>query len=127
MSPLLSPSDLVERLNQQPRFSFAQLPTPLHQLKNFGALLDGPQVWMKRDDLSGLEGGGNKTRKLEFLVGDALAQGCDMLVTVGAIQSPYPPDRRRRRKGWHEMRTASLRLDRGRRPQLSPDRQHSSQ
>jgi len=44
---------------------------------------------MKRDDLSGLEGGGNKTRKLEFLVGDALQQGADMLVTVGAIQSNH--------------------------------------
>ena len=44
---------------------------------------------MKRDDLSGLEGGGNKTRKLEFLIGDALSQGADMLVTVGAIQSNH--------------------------------------
>ena len=44
---------------------------------------------MKRDDLTGLEGGGNKTRKLEFLVGDALRQGCDMLVSVGAIQSNH--------------------------------------
>ncbi|MCL4162741.1 UNVERIFIED_CONTAM: hypothetical protein GTU68_060843, partial [Idotea baltica] len=44
---------------------------------------------MKRDDLTGLEGGGNKTRKLEFLVGDAIKQGCDMLVTVGAIQSNH--------------------------------------
>lgn len=44
---------------------------------------------MKRDDLTGLEGGGNKTRKLEFLVGEALDQGCDMLVTVGAIQSNH--------------------------------------
>lgn len=89
MSQPLSPDDLVARLNQQPRFPFAQLPTPLQPLKNFGALLNGPQLWMKRDDLTGLEGGGNKTRKLEFLVGDALAQGCDMLVTVGAIQSNH--------------------------------------
>jgi 1-aminocyclopropane-1-carboxylate deaminase/D-cysteine desulfhydrase-like pyridoxal-dependent ACC family enzyme len=44
---------------------------------------------MKRDDLSGLEGGGNKTRKLEYLTGDAILQGCDMLVTVGAIQSNH--------------------------------------
>ncbi|MEL7153039.1 MAG: D-cysteine desulfhydrase family protein [Pseudomonadota bacterium] len=65
------------------------MPTPLHPLRNFGALLGGPTLWMKRDDLTGLEGGGNKTRKLEFLVGDALRQGCDMLVSVGAIQSNH--------------------------------------
>ena len=58
-------------------------------MKNFGALLNGPDLWMRRDDLSGLEGGGNKTRKLEFLAGDALRTGCDMLVTVGAIQSNH--------------------------------------
>lgn len=89
MSLPISASDLAERLGGQPRFKLAQLPTSLQQLQNFGALLNGPQLWMKRDDLSGLEGGGNKTRKLEFLVGDALAQGCNMLVTVGAIQSNH--------------------------------------
>jgi len=61
----------------------------MQALNNFGALLGGPALWMKRDDLSGLEGGGNKTRKLEYLVGDALHQGADMLVTVGAIQSNH--------------------------------------
>ena len=76
-------------MDQLPRFSLAQLPTPVQELTNFGALLNGPQLWMKRDDLTGLEGGGNKTRKLEFLVGDAIQQGCDMLVTVGAIQSNH--------------------------------------
>ncbi|WP_108881788.1 pyridoxal-phosphate dependent enzyme [Anderseniella sp. Alg231-50] len=82
-------ADLNKRLDILPRFRLAQLPTPLHPLNNFAALLNGPQLWMKRDDLSGLEGGGNKTRKLEFLVGDALRQGCDMLVSVGAIQSNH--------------------------------------
>lgn len=80
---------LIERLHELPRFPLAQLPTPLQKLDNFGALLGGPELWMKRDDLTGLEGGGNKTRKLEFLVGDAIRQGCDMLVTVGAIQSNH--------------------------------------
>lgn len=56
---------------------------------NFGDAVGGLNLWMKRDDLSGLEGGGNKTRKLEFVVGDALRRGCDMLVTVGAIQSNH--------------------------------------
>ncbi len=82
-------ADLISRLANQPRFSLAQLPTPIHPLENFGALLGGPKLWMKRDDLSGLVGGGNKTRKLEYLVGDALKQGADMLVTVGAIQSNH--------------------------------------
>jgi D-cysteine desulfhydrase len=51
--------------------------------------LGGPRIWVKRDDLTGLAGGGNKTRKLEFLVADALAQGADTLITVGAVQSNH--------------------------------------
>ncbi|MEM7121807.1 MAG: D-cysteine desulfhydrase family protein [Pseudomonadota bacterium] len=89
MSDTVSAAELVSRLDTLPRFSLAQLPTPLHALKNFGASLEGPDIWMKRDDLTGLEGGGNKTRKLEFLVGDAIERACDMLVTVGAIQSNH--------------------------------------
>ncbi|MGI9512713.1 MAG: 1-aminocyclopropane-1-carboxylate deaminase/D-cysteine desulfhydrase [Anderseniella sp.] len=89
MTNAVALADLKARLDDLPRFRLAQLPTPLHRLNNFGALLDGPQLWMKRDDLSGLEGGGNKTRKLEFLVGDAIRKGCDMLVSVGAIQSNH--------------------------------------
>ncbi len=82
-------ADLLARLGKLPRTSLALLPTPIQPLNNLGASLGGPELWMKRDDLSGLEGGGNKTRKLEFLVGDALSQGADMLVTVGAIQSNH--------------------------------------
>jgi 1-aminocyclopropane-1-carboxylate deaminase/D-cysteine desulfhydrase-like pyridoxal-dependent ACC family enzyme len=67
----------------------ALLPTPLHRLENFGPKLGLTDLWIKRDDLTGLEGGGNKTRKLEFLVGDAIATGADMLVTAGAIQSNH--------------------------------------
>lgn len=89
MSDTIDPAELTSRLGRLPRFPLAQLPTPMQPLDNFGAFLGGPQLWMKRDDLSGLEGGGNKTRKLEFVVGDALHQGCDMLVTVGAIQSNH--------------------------------------
>ncbi|MGI2170410.1 1-aminocyclopropane-1-carboxylate deaminase/D-cysteine desulfhydrase [Shewanella sp. MF05960] len=85
----LALNDLVERLKTVPRFPLLQLPTPLQPLNNFGRLLGGPTLWMKRDDLSGLEGGGNKSRKLEFLTGDALKNGHDMLVTVGAIQSNH--------------------------------------
>lgn len=82
-------ADLLARLGKLPRISLALLPTPIQRLNNLGVSLGGPELWMKRDDLSGFEGGGNKTRKLEFLVGDALSQGADMLVTVGAIQSNH--------------------------------------
>ena len=80
---------LAARLDQFPRAPLALLPTPLQPLANFSKSLGGPEIWMKRDDLTGLEGGGNKTRKLEYLVGDAFQQGADMLVTVGAIQSNH--------------------------------------
>jgi len=80
---------LLLELAYRPRAALAQLPTPIHELKNFGKQLDGQELWIKRDDLTGLEGGGNKTRKLEFLVGDAIASGADMLVTAGAIQSNH--------------------------------------
>ena len=64
-------------------------PTPLEFLPNFTRALGGPKVWIKRDDLLGLSPGGNKTRKQEFLVADALAQGADTLVTCGAPQSNH--------------------------------------
>jgi 1-aminocyclopropane-1-carboxylate deaminase len=76
-------------LAKWPRAALAQLPTPIHRLDNFARYLYGPELWIKRDDLTGLEGGGNKTRKLEFLVGDAIESGADMLVTAGAIQSNH--------------------------------------
>ncbi|MGI9271743.1 MAG: 1-aminocyclopropane-1-carboxylate deaminase/D-cysteine desulfhydrase [Woeseiaceae bacterium] len=82
-------ADLQNRLEKLPRASLALLPTPIQPLRNFGSSLGGLDLWMKRDDLSGLEGGGNKTRKLEYFVGDALTQKADMLVTVGAIQSNH--------------------------------------
>jgi len=63
--------------------------TPLEFLPHFTRALGGPKVWIKRDDLLGLSPGGNKTRKLEFLVADALAQGADTLVTCGAPQSNH--------------------------------------
>lgn len=80
---------LLELLAARPRTSLAQLPTPMHRLDNFAQALRLPELWIKRDDLTGLEGGGNKTRKLEYLVGDALESGADMLVTAGAIQSNH--------------------------------------
>ena len=85
----ISNNIIKDKLSNWPTADLTLLPTPIHPLKNFGKLLDGQDLWIKRDDLTGLEGGGNKTRKLDFLVGDALAKGADMLVTVGAIQSNH--------------------------------------
>jgi L-cysteate sulfo-lyase len=77
------------RLSQFPRRSLAFLPTPLVELGRLSAALGGPRIFMKRDDQSGLATGGNKARKLEFLVGDAIARGCDTLITGGAQQSNH--------------------------------------
>ena len=72
-----------------PRFRLGHFPTPLERLDRLTAALGGPEIWIKRDDCTGLASGGNKTRKLEFLLADALAQGADTLVTQGATQSNH--------------------------------------
>jgi D-cysteine desulfhydrase len=72
-----------------PRRRYTQGWTPLEKLDRLSALLGGPDIYIKRDDLLGLAGGGNKTRKLEFLVADALVQGADTLITCGAVQSNH--------------------------------------
>ena len=77
---------LLERF---PRCSLGFLPTPLVPLAGLTRLLDGPTLYMKRDDMTGLATGGNKTRKLEFLMAQALAEGCDTVVTAGAAQSNH--------------------------------------
>ena len=77
---------LTER---QPRIRIAHLPTPIEPLPRLSSRLGGPNLWVKRDDLTGLAGGGNKARKLEFLVAEALATGADTLVTCGAVQSNH--------------------------------------
>ena len=76
-------------LSRFPRRCYTETATPLEYLPRFTRALGGPRVWIKRDDLLGLSPGGNKTRKLEFLVADALAQGADTLVTCGAPQSNH--------------------------------------
>jgi D-cysteine desulfhydrase len=76
-------------LSRFPRRRYSTGPTPLEFLPNFTRALGGPNVFIKRDDMLGLAPGGNKTRKLEFLVADALAQGADTLVTCGAPQSNH--------------------------------------
>src|SRR4051812_17795474 len=65
-------------------------PSPVHRLERLTAHLGGADVWAKREDCnSGIAYGGNKTRKLEYLVADALAQGCDTLVSIGGVQSNH--------------------------------------
>ncbi|MGI6366510.1 MAG: D-cysteine desulfhydrase family protein [Bacillota bacterium] len=71
------------------RWEIAHLPTPLERTQRLTTALAGPEIFVKRDDATGLAGGGNKARKLEFLVADALAQGANCLVTVGGPQSNH--------------------------------------
>jgi len=70
-----------------PRVRFANLPTPVESLPRLSATLGGPRLWVKRDDLTGLAFGGNKTRKLEFILAEVQANGARTLITVGAAQS----------------------------------------
>ena len=72
-----------------PRRRYTQGFTPIEPMRRLSSALDGPALYIKRDDLLGLAGGGNKTRKLEFLVAEALAEGADTLITCGAPQSNH--------------------------------------
>ena len=79
----------VLELERFARVDLCHQPTPLEKMPRLTAQLGGPNFWVKRDDCTGLAGGGNKTRKLEFLMGQALAEGADMVVTQGAVQSNH--------------------------------------
>lgn len=72
-----------------PRVHLAHLPTPLEKLDRLSKELGGPEIWIKRDDCTGLSTGGNKTRKLEFLMAEAQAMGADTVMTQGATQSNH--------------------------------------
>ncbi len=72
-----------------PRVKLCHAPTPLEFMPRLTAHLGGPQLWIKRDDCTGVATGGNKNRKLEFLLGEALEQGATHLVTQGAVQSNH--------------------------------------
>lgn len=86
---------MPKTLGDFPRLALAHLPTPLQEMKRLrtviGERMDAlpPRLFIKRDDCTGLASGGNKTRKLEFLIGEALAQGCSTIVTTGALQSNH--------------------------------------
>jgi D-cysteine desulfhydrase family pyridoxal phosphate-dependent enzyme len=80
---------LEARLAALPRVRLAHLPTPLEPCPRLSEALGGPEIWIKRDDLTGLAFGGNKTRQLEFVLADLLAQGCDVLVAGAYTQSNW--------------------------------------
>ena len=77
------------KLDRLPRFHLAEFPTPIQYLDILTKKYKGPAIYMKRDDLTSLGMGGNKTRKLEFLIGEALEQEKDTLITAGGIQSNH--------------------------------------
>ena len=83
----ISREELKGRLAALPRLQLASLPTPLEELKRLSAHLAGPQIWVKRDDLTGLAFGGNKIREFEYQIAQAVEQGCDVLVHSAAAQS----------------------------------------
>jgi D-cysteine desulfhydrase family pyridoxal phosphate-dependent enzyme len=76
-------------MKEPARYPLAHLPTPLEPMERLSTALGGPELWIKRDDQTGLATGGNKVRKLELLVADALAARADVLLTVGAAQSNH--------------------------------------
>ncbi len=76
-------------LSRFPRIKLCHAPTALEKMGNLSKLLGGPTLWIKRDDCTGIATGGNKVRKLEFLMGEALAQGATHIVTQGAVQSNH--------------------------------------
>ncbi len=88
---LVTEHNFQQRLDAFPRFPLTFLPTPLVRAGNLERALgeDAPQIWIKRDDMTGLAFGGNKSRKLEYLTGDALARGATVLISEGAAQSNH--------------------------------------
>jgi len=80
---------LQDILSNFKRVHLCHQPTPVEDMPRLSATLGGPRLWIKRDDCTGLATGGNKTRKLEFLIAAALDEGADMVVTQGAVQSNH--------------------------------------
>ncbi len=71
------------------RVSLGFFPTPLHELKNLTRIMNGPEIYIKRDDYTGLALGGNKVRKLEYIMADALDKGAEVIITTGAVTSNH--------------------------------------
>jgi L-cysteate sulfo-lyase len=81
--------DIRTRIMKFPRVELIHRPTPLRRLERLTKELGGPEIYIKRDDLTGLAFGGNKSRKLEFIIKDALDKGCDTIITWGSLQSNW--------------------------------------
>ncbi len=81
----MDPALLGQALSRLPRANLAALPTPLHRLPGLGTRLGGRDIWTKRDDVTGLAFGGNKVRELDFIVGQARAEGADVLIAGGGV------------------------------------------
>ena len=85
--------DRLEKLHLQiarlPRIRLVNLPTPLEEMRRLSGFLGGPRLWIKRDDCTGLAFGGNKERKMEFVVADAVSKGADIVITTGDMQSNH--------------------------------------
>lgn len=82
-------ADIKERIKKFPKKNLIQLPTPLHKLENLSQYLGGPEIFIKREDLTGLVFGGNKGRKLEFIIRDALDKKVDVILTWASVQSNW--------------------------------------
>ncbi|WP_456243346.1 D-cysteate sulfo-lyase [Sulfitobacter sediminilitoris] len=81
--------ELSVALSRFPKVRLGHLPTPLEPMDRLSEMLGGPRLWVKRDDCTGLSSGGNKTRKLEYLMADAQEHGADTIITQGATQSNH--------------------------------------
>ena len=89
MNKTVTIEELQEKIDSFPRVRLAVLPTPLHEVPRFSAAIGGPRIFIKRDDLTGLAFGGNKTRMFEFLLAKARAEGADTVVGGAGVQSNY--------------------------------------
>ena len=110
-----------------PRVRLFPTPTPLEKLANLSRHLGGPEIWIKRDDCTVVATGGNKVRKLEWLVGEAQAQGATHLVTQGAVQSNHVRQTAAvARAVRHEVHRAAGAPDRHQRSRLPEQRQRAA-
>ncbi len=105
--PVLSTEELRSAVVRLPRITLAHLPTPLEEARRFAAHIEGPRLFVKRDDCTGMLMGGNKTRHNEFLLAQAMKQGADVLVWA-RVCSPIiagKPRRRATSSGWSAIST----------------------
>ena len=86
---IFSSSDIKKRISRFPKKNLIHLPTPFQKLENLTRSLGGPEIFIKRDDLTGLAFGGNKSRKLEFIIQDALDKKADVIITWASVQSNW--------------------------------------